>query len=136
MSELVNQAAVVLKEAAEKMRKISDQLSADIGQEDFEKVNLAYKSAAVLDVYASQMSGEEKVYEGFCQIDNGRAVVTIGGFEVRDNIQFEIWSDGKWIKGHRQNTQYGQAFYFEGGNSMILTSDYKGKVTLPLKMDE
>lgn len=136
MSELVDKAAAVLKEAAEKMSDISDQFAVNISKEEFEKANLAYKSAALLNVYASQMSGEEKVYEGLCQIDNQRAVVTISGFEVRDNIQFEILSDGKWIKGHRENTQYGQVFYSREGNSYILTSDYMGKVTLPLKMDE
>lgn len=118
------------------MSLISDQFSVNISQEDFEKANLAYKSAAFLNVYASQMSGDEKVYEGLCQVDNGRAVVIINGFEVRDHIQFEIFADGKWLKGHRENTQYGQVFYSREGNSYILTSDYKGKVTLPLKMDE
>lgn len=136
MSKLVEEAVKVLTEASENMGRISDELSDNINTEDFEKVNLAYEIAAVLDVYQSQMSGEEKVYEGSCEVNNQRGEVVIDGFKVRGNIQFEIQIDGEWVKGHRVNSQYGQAFCsFEKG-SYILTSDYLGRVTMPLKMDQ
>lgn len=90
MSKLVEEATKVLKAAAVDMDRISDEMSDNISSEDFEKVNLAYETAAALDVYASQMSGEEKVYEGHCEVDNGRAEVIIDGFKVRGKIQFEI----------------------------------------------
>ncbi len=136
MSKLVEEAVKVLKEASVNMDHISDELSDHISTEDFEKVNLAYEIASVLDVYTSQMSGEEKVYEGHCEIDNKRAEVTVDGFKVRGNIQFEIMIDGDWVKGHRMNSQYGQVFCSSEKGSRILTADDLGRVTMPLKMDE
>ncbi len=136
MSKLVEEAVKVLKEASVNIDRISDELSDNIGTEDFEKVNLAYEIASVLDVYTSQISGEEKVYEGHCEVDNKRALVAVDGFKVRGKIQFEIMIDGKWAKGHRINSQYGQVFYSSETGSRILTSDDLGRVTLPLKLDE
>lgn len=109
MSGLVDKAAAILQEAAESMRKITDEF-VDRGEGGLAEANLAYRSTASLQVFASQMSGEKKVYEGPCEVDNGRDLVSIDGFEVRDNIQFEILYEGKWIKGHRYHSQYGQAF--------------------------
>lgn len=136
MSKLVEEATKVLKAAAVDMDRISDEMSDNISSEDFEKVNLAYETAAALDVYASQMSGEEKVYEGHCEVDNGRAEVIIDGFKVRGKIQFEIMIDGEWVKGHRMNSQYGQVFYSQKKGSRIISPDDMGRVTMPLKMDE
>jgi len=34
-------------------------------------------------------------------------MVVIDGIEVRGNIQFEIFKDGEWISGHRENSVYG-----------------------------
>lgn len=135
MSKLVEEAVKVLREASGNMDRISDELSDNIGTEDFAKVNLAYNIASALDVYTSQMSGEEKVYEGHCEVNNSRAEIVIDGFKVRGNIQFEIMMDGEWVKGHRMNSQYGQVFYSSKAGSRILTSDDLGRVTLPLKMD-
>lgn len=134
MSDLTKEAAAVLADAGRKISSLSDKLSANIQTEDFEKVNLAYRAAAALDVYASQMSGEVKVYEGPCEINNRLAEVVIQGFAVRDNIQFEIQVDGKWITGYRQNSQYGQVFHTRQNGVYILTSDYRGRVTAPFKM--
>lgn len=134
MSELINEAAAILEDARTKMSKVSDELSMNIDTEDRKKVNLAYRVAAALDVYASQMSGEEKVYEGPCEVNNLLAEVVIQGVAVRDNIEFEIQMDGQWVKGRRENSQYGQIFLSDEKGSCILTSDYVGRVTFPLKL--
>lgn len=136
MSKLVEEAVKVLKEASVNMDRISDELSDHIETEDFKKVNLAYEIAAMLDVYESQMSGEEKVYEGHCEVNNRRAEVVIGGFKVRGDIQFEMKLNGEWVKGRRMNSQYGQIFFSTEKGSHIITSDDMGRVVLPLKMDE
>ena len=134
MSELVKEAAAILADAGSRLDKVLETLSLNIQMEDFEKVNLAYRAAAALDVYASQISGEEKVYEGPCEVNNQLAEVVIQGFAVRDNIQFEIQVDGKWITGCRQNSQYGQIFQAGKDGVYILTTDYLGRVTAPLKV--
>lgn len=136
MSQLLDEAIAILEDASKKLSKVSDEMSENIDKEDFDKVNLTYKAVAALDVYASQISGETKVYEGPCEVNNKLAEVIIQGFAVRDNIEFEIQVNGKWIKGHRQNSQYGQVFQAYQEGVYTLTSDYIGRVTLPLKMYE
>lgn len=63
-----------------------------------------------------------------------RAEVIIDGFAVRGNVQFEVMVDGNWIKGHRENSQYGQIFRGKE-TTFILTDEHRGRVSLPLVMD-
>ena len=102
----MQEATELIRKANEELNRLSDILSDDIRNEDFEKVNLIYFLAAQLNVAASQLTGEAKNYEGACIVENGRAEVVINGFAVR----------GK-------------------ETTFILTDDYKGRVTLPLVMD-
>lgn len=135
MSELMKEAIELLNNTNEKFSKIADAMSDNVASEDFQKVNLVYSIAAQLNVNASQLAGEQKVYEGSCIVNNARATVTIGGFTVRGSVRFEIQQDGKWVKGHRCNSQYGQTFVTEDGTTIILTQEHIGRVTLPLVMD-
>ncbi len=136
MSETMDKAIKLLKETSGEFGTLTDILSDDIENEDFDKVNLAYKISAFLDVYASQLSGETKTVEGECQIDNKRAKVVIGGVSLRDKMKFEIMANGNWVSGHRENSQYGQVFNAKENGMYILTSNYKGRVSFPLQMDD
>lgn len=135
MSERMEQAIELLNKTSTQLSAIVDALSEHIAEEDFHKVNLAYTIASKLSVDASQLDGEPKVYEGPCEVNNRTATVTIDGFTIRGNIQFEIFVDDKWVKGHRCNSQYGQMFLTSEGSSVLLSESIKGRVTLPLVMD-
>lgn len=130
----MQEAIKLILDTNDELNRLSDILSDDIRNEDFEKVNLIYFLAAQLNVAASQLTGEAKTYEGACIVNNGRAEVIIDGFAVRGNVQFEVMVDGNWIKGHRENSQYGQIFRGKE-TTFILTNEYTGRVSLPLVMD-
>lgn len=137
MSEIMNKAIKLLKETSEEFGKLTDEIADNIEHEDFSKAHLAYLIAAALDVYASQLSGEEKVVEGKCEVYNGRAKITVNDISLRDKIHFEMFYNGKWHAGHRSNSQYGQTFYTkEGGQEHIITKDDTCRVTFPLKSDD
>lgn len=136
MSETMAKAIKLLKETSCDFGTLTDILSADIKDEDFDKVSLAYKISAILDVYASQLSGETKTVEGACHIDNKCAKVVINGVSLRDKMKFEIMIDGNWVSGHRENSQYGQVFNAKEKGMYLLTAAYKGRVNFPLQMDD
>lgn len=135
MSETMQKAINLLNETNKEFSQLSDTLSDTIASEDFSKVNLAYTIASQLNVYASQLSGEQKVYEGPCKVNNTRAEVVIDGFVIRGDVQFEVLMNDKWEKGHRTNSQYGQVFVSKTAGTVILHEAYTGRVTLPLVMD-
>ncbi len=135
MSKLMEQAVALLEETSRKFGKLTDELSENIQNEDFDKVNLAYKIAATLDIYASQLSGEEKSVEGLCEVDNACAKVVVNGVSLRDQMQFDLLLDQEWTSGHRENSQYGQVFHAKEKGTHILTDQDQGRVTFPLKMD-
>lgn len=138
MSEYMEQAVSLLKNTSEQLNELVDKIAVNIEHEDHDKAHEAYLALAALDVYTSQISGEDKTVEGKCEINNVCAKVVIGGVSIRDRIQFEIKIDGKWYKGHRDNSQYGQVFYSheDMANGHILTHDDDGRVIFPLQMDE
>ncbi len=135
MSKLVDEAVETLRVANDKMAQLSDAFCENIKTEPLGKPYLAYEISTLLQMYLSQMSGEEKVYEGPCIVDEQSKKVTIQDFEIRGNLQFEVNVDGEWIKGHRGNSQYGQVFCAKEKGTFILTSNYIGRVKLPLRMD-
>jgi hypothetical protein len=138
MSEYKDEAVALLEESTEKFDILADKMARNINNEDFDSCHLAYLIAAEMDVRASQLSGEVRTVEGKCNVDNACAKVVIGDVSVRGNIQFEVEIDGEWYKGHCENSQYGLIFcaFKAGKGSVILTSDYNGRVTFPLTMDE
>lgn len=137
MSKAMDEAVGLMKATDDEISRLMDQISDDFEkEEDHSKANKLYVMSSYLDVFATTLSGEEKVYEGPIEVNNQRACVSIDGFEVRGNVQFEILDGDRWIKGHRQNSQYGQVFMTCEGASIILTSDHRGRVTLPLVMDK
>lgn len=129
------EAVDLLKKTNEEKNRISDAYSQKYTPEELEDVTKVYYAAAEINVLASQLASEEMVCEGPCKVDNVRSVVTVGGFTVRGKVQFEIEMNGEWIKGHRDNSQYGQVFVSAQG-SAILSENIKGRVRLPLSMDE
>lgn len=136
MGKYMDQAVELLQETAAKFGELADEIARNIQQEGFDEANRAYQTAAELDILASRLSGEEKVVEGKCEVNNICAKVVVGGVSLRGNMQFEVEIDGKWEKGHRYSSQYGEVFLSHVSDSHILTGDYKARVTFPLKMDE
>lgn len=130
------EAKLLLKNTSERICTLTDILADDSEKYDVPKLSLIYETAARLQVSSSQLEERTDVFEGPCIVNNKRATVTIGGYEIRGNIVFEIQKDGKWVKGHRYNSQYGQTFIDYDGTSTILNDAIQGRVTHPLKTDD
>lgn len=136
MSQYINDAIELLKETSAKLGMYVDQYADGPSDDDtWEKAHCLYQIAAELQVQASQLGECSGSIEGHCHINNARSTVSVGDYEIRGDIQFEIQKDGKWIKGHRSNSEYGQVFIGHDGSSTIMTEGMIGRITQPLKMD-
>ena len=133
MSEKMDAAIKFLTDASAIFGKHADSLVENIANEDFAKVNEVYKTAAKLSVLASQFS--KQVYQGNCELHNSTASVMVDGFPIRDRIIFEVMVDGQWVRGHRENSPYGQVFVTAEGSSFILTNEHLARVQCPLDME-
>ena len=131
MSELFNQVKETFKQAQKEIEETGGRMVAEIN-EDFDNRNLVYYAMADVSVIASQIQYKDCTEEhtGPVEVDNVQSMVIIDGIEIRGDVQFEILQDGKWIAGHRENSQYGQVM-----RGVILHNQIQGKVVLPLKHD-
>ncbi|MCL2054347.1 MAG: hypothetical protein FWG90_07965 [Oscillospiraceae bacterium] len=93
-----------------------------------------YRTTAELNILTSQLidKDEPRTYEGAIEVNNRQAMVSIKDIEIRGSIEFEIEQEGNWVRGRRENSQYGQIFIGDG-ISLILSDGMKGRVSLPLK---
>lgn len=136
MNHYIEEAIAVTKEAYEKIASLVDQYADSEEQEDMGTAQQLYQLAAELQVKTSQLTECREVYMSPCHVNNLRATVEIGGYEIRGGIAFEIKKeDGSWLRGHRENSPMGQIFIGNDGSSLILLDDITGKVTHPLQMD-
>lgn len=136
MNHYIEEAITITKEASERICSLVDQYADSQETENMGEAQSLYQLAAELQVKTSQLTDCKEVYEGACHVNNLRATVEIGGYEIRGKIAFEIQKDdGTWIKGHRDNSQYGQVFAGNDGSSVILSDEIHGRVTHPLQMD-
>jgi len=136
MGQYVNQAVEYIEKAVYEFGGYVDEVARHISEENRDKVNELYKFAASLQASVSQLSGEEKIVEGICQVDNVCAKVTVGNVDIRDKTQIAMQIDGDWCTGHRDNSTYGQVFVGKKGTKIIASGTDKARVTFPLKMDE
>lgn len=133
---LMDEAIGLMKATDDEISRIVDQMAPKSGAEEGAATSyMLYVISSYLNVFATNLSGEEKIYEGQIKVDNGRSCVFIDGFMVQGNVQFELLEGVNWVKGHRENSQYGQIFKRSDGSATILTSDHRGRVKLPLVMD-
>ena len=135
MNQYINDAIKLLQDTSKKLGMYVDQYADDPG-DDWEKAHRLYQIAAELQVQASQLGDCSGSIEGPCHISNGRATVSVGDYEIRGNIEFELQQDGEWKKGHRENSQYGQVFRAHDKSVIIMSEGMTGRVTEPLKMDQ
>jgi hypothetical protein len=103
-----------------------------------EELNKLYNTTAELNVMTSQLIDKEGVIEGVIEVDNRRSKVVIGGIDFRGNMEFEMQFNGRWYKGFRSNSNYGQVFNgtdVETNESIVQiieSGTNKGRVNLPL----
>lgn len=138
MKEELNQAIELIKATNDQVSRLIDKIQDEWDGNDHDLAHKVYVIASYLNMFASHLSGESKTYEGPVEVNNARSSISIDGFEVRGDVQFELLEDGNWIKGHRENSQYGQVFMTQNygeGSGVILCDAYRGRVTLPLTMD-
>lgn len=134
MNQYIKEAIELLNDTSIKLGVYVDQYADDPG-DDWEKAHRLYLIAAELQVQASQLGDCSGSAEGPCRISNGRSTVSVGDYVIRGDIEFELQHDGEWIKGHRENSRYGQVFFRRGESPIIMSEDMIGRVTEPLKMD-
>lgn len=136
MNHYIEEGITITKETYEKISSLVDQYADSQETESMGEAQRLYQLAAELQVKTSQLTNCKEVYEGACHVDNLRATVEIGGYVIRGKIAFEIQNkDGTWIRGHRDNSQYGQIFAANDGSAVILSDEIHGRITHPLEMD-
>lgn len=137
MNNFTKEAIKVLQDAYKEYGDILENFCHNQTEEDISEVNTMYNLDSKLKVLISQFAdaSQPTTKEGNIIVHNDLSMVEIDHVKITGDIQFELLIDGNWIKGHRMNTSMGQSFIHSAGN-IILTSDYKGRVTFPLTFDQ
>ncbi|MDR3091196.1 MAG: hypothetical protein LBU36_03205 [Clostridiales bacterium] len=136
MNDLIQQAKDLLSRSSGELAGICEGLSSRISPEDFAAARQVYDSSACLSVIASRLidMGSPRSVEGVISVDNAQAKVTIAGIDLRGDMEFEILREGAWLRGRRENSQYGQIFTNRETSFIISSGSDMGRVNLPLRI--
>ncbi|GHU77194.1 hypothetical protein FACS1894188_11000 [Clostridia bacterium] len=133
MNPLIEQAKELIKNTNAEFTRLCGEISHSISPDDFSEANAIYYATANLNVIASTLINEPQVIEGKIIVDNRQSKVTISNIDLRGKTAFEIFHNGNWLRGYRENSQYGQIFRNNENSFIISSGSDTGRVSLPLE---